>query len=80
MTQLKKIIVVNCEILKSAGLYQDKEFLRVGYFVNNELDGDVQPSGANVFNHIIRSVLTDKPRVTRFPIGIPLVNLSSFNC
>jgi len=51
--------------------YNDTEFVRVGYYVNNEYDSQewretppetVQPE------RILRTILQDKPRVTRFPI------------
>lgn len=52
-------------------LYRGREFVRIGYYVNNEYDSqelrDNPPETADV-SRIIRSVLADKARVTRFPI------------
>lgn len=51
--------------------YVDREFVRVGYYVNNEYDTEEMrenpPSKVQV-DHIIRNVLAEKPRVTRFNI------------
>lgn len=51
--------------------YNDAEFVRVGYYVNNEYDCDElreTPPEAPIPERIIRTILGDKPRVTRFPI------------
>jgi len=51
--------------------YKTKEFIRIGYYVNNEYDTqemrDLPPSPP-VIERIIRSILSDKPRVTRFNV------------
>jgi len=52
-------------------LYKNQEFVRVGFFVNNEYeDPELQqnPSASPDFAKIARNVLFSKPRVTRFPI------------
>jgi histone chaperone ASF1 len=64
------VVLVTC-------LYKDQEFIRVGYYVNNEYIGD-DPSSHNMNdgqpptpfdkNKVQRRILADKPRVTRFPI------------
>lgn len=64
------VILVTCS-------YRDQEFARIGYYVNNEY----KPfEGYNVEEHgepdlhnldltkVIRQIVADKPRVTRFPI------------
>ena len=52
--------------------YREKEFVRVGYYVNNEyteeFDEEVGPPKPLDMNKVRRSVLAEKPRVTRFPI------------
>ena len=53
------------------GLYDDREFVRVGYYVNNEYDDEslVNEAPAKpVIEKIRRNVLAEKPRVTRFAI------------
>ncbi|KAI1333448.1 ASF1 like histone chaperone-domain-containing protein [Xylariaceae sp. FL0016] len=51
--------------------YDGREFVRVGYYVNNEYDTDelaADPPSKPVIDKIRRNVLADKPRVTRFAI------------
>ncbi|KAH8673307.1 hypothetical protein BX600DRAFT_203525 [Xylariales sp. PMI_506] len=55
--------------------YDGREFVRVGYYVNNEYDSDelnADPPAKPIIEKIRRNVLADKPRVTRFAIkGTP---------
>lgn len=44
--------------------YKQQEFLRIGYYVNNEAPEGEQPSKANV----TRTLLAEQPRVTRVDI------------
>lgn len=59
------VVLVTCS-------YREKEFVRVGYYVNNEYteeyDEEVGPPKPLDMNKVRRSVLAEKPRVTRFPI------------
>ena len=61
------VVLVTCS-------YREKEFVRVGYYVNNEYDDDMYdetvgpPPTPLDMNKVRRVVLADKPRVTRFPI------------
>ncbi|KAK7495051.1 hypothetical protein BaRGS_00013691 [Batillaria attramentaria] len=51
--------------------YRGHEFIRVGYFVNNEYeDPELKENPPTVpqFDKITRNILADKPRVTRFNI------------
>lgn len=51
--------------------YNDHEFVRVGYYVNNEYDSDELrecPPESPQPERVLRTILADKPRVTRFPI------------
>lgn len=51
--------------------YLQKEFVRVGYYVNNEYatqELQEAPPAAVEWPSVVRSILADKPRVTRFPI------------
>lgn len=63
------VVLVTCS-------YKDQEFVRVGYYVNNESCeepsvGEEQeyPSRPLDLSKITRQILSDKPRVTRFPIN-----------
>lgn len=49
----------------------DQEFVRVGYYVNNEYEDPIlkeTPPEEIMFDKIVRNVLSEKPRVTRIPI------------
>ncbi|KAI0005760.1 histone deposition protein Asf1 [Xylariaceae sp. FL0662B] len=51
--------------------YDGREFVRVGYYVNNEYESDelnADPPSRPIVEKIRRNVLADKPRVTRFAI------------
>ncbi|KAL2393230.1 Histone chaperone asf1 [Exophiala dermatitidis] len=51
--------------------YDGREFVRVGYYVNNEYDSEelnADPPAKPMFERIKRNVLAEKPRVTRFAI------------
>lgn len=58
------VILLSCS-------YADREFVRVGYYVNNEYDSEElrqNPPNKVQIEHIVRNVLAEKPRVTRFNI------------
>ncbi|KAK3305778.1 histone chaperone [Chaetomium strumarium] len=51
--------------------YDGREFVRVGYYVNNEYESEElvnDPPAKPVFEKIRRNILAEKPRVTRFAI------------
>lgn len=51
--------------------YDGREFVRVGYYVNNEYDNEEmqnEPPAKPVVERIKRNILAEKPRVTRFAI------------
>ncbi|KAK9465960.1 anti-silence-domain-containing protein [Lipomyces arxii] len=51
--------------------YNGKEFVRVGYYVNNEYDTEElreNPPNKVQIEHVMRNVLAEKPRVTKFSI------------
>ena len=58
------VILLSCS-------YDGREFVRVGYYVNNEYDSEelnADPPTHPVIEHVRRNVLAEKPRVTRFTI------------
>ncbi|KAI4116501.1 MAG: hypothetical protein LQ345_003080 [Seirophora villosa] len=58
------VILLSCS-------YDDREFVRVGYYVNNEYDNEEMnddPPAKPVIERVRRNVLAEKPRVTRFAI------------
>lgn len=51
--------------------YDGREFVRVGYYVNNEYDSEelnAEPPAKPLVDRVKRNVLAEKPRVTRFAI------------
>ncbi|EMR70893.1 Histone chaperone asf1 [Eutypa lata] len=51
--------------------YDGREFVRVGYYVNNEYESEelsADPPAKPIIEKIRRNILADKPRVTRFAI------------
>ena len=51
--------------------YNNQEFFRCGYYLNNLYDNEemnLNPPEKVDKNHILRSLLADKPRITRFDI------------
>ena len=61
------VVLVTCS-------YREREFVRVGYYVNNEYEGEYDleqgpPTGQDIeLSKVTRQILADKPRVTKFPI------------
>jgi len=80
-TMVKEILGVTVVLVTCS--YRDREFIRVGYYVNNEYchddndgttgatsnnDEDRPPPVPLDINKVHRQILADKPRVTKFPI------------
>lgn len=58
------VILLSCS-------YEDREFVRVGYYVNNEYTDEalqMEPPSKPVIEKVQRHILAEKPRVTRFAI------------
>lgn len=58
------VILVTCS-------YVDQEFVRIGYYVNNEYSepfDPISPPNPVDVNKLFRNIRSDEPRVTRFPI------------
>mmetsp|Transcript_18840 Transcript_18840/g.42103 ORF Transcript_18840/g.42103 Transcript_18840/m.42103 type:complete len:155 (-) Transcript_18840:1781-2245(-) len=58
------VILLSC-------FYKEKEFIRVGYYVNSEYDTpelNEAPPEQPIYERIQRNILADKPRVTRYQI------------
>jgi len=59
------VILITCA-------YKGKEFVRIGYYVNNDyLEDEMResPPETIAYDKLFRSILANKPRVTRFPIN-----------
>jgi histone chaperone ASF1 len=58
-------------VILLTGSYKDQEFIRVGYYVNNEYESQElkeNPPEKVDLTKVRREVLVSKPRVTRFNI------------
>ena len=58
------VILLSCS-------YDGREFVRVGYYVNNEYDSEelnAEPPAKPIIDRVRRNILAEKPRVTRFAI------------
>ena len=58
-------------VILLTGSYDDREFVRVGYYVNNEYMDEAlaeDPPAKPVIEKVRRNILAEKPRVTRFAI------------
>jgi len=63
--------VVGVTVLLLTCSYRDKEFIRVGYYVNTEYDSEElreTPPDVVQTDRLVRNILADKPRVTKFHI------------
>mmetsp|Transcript_7697 Transcript_7697/g.20961 ORF Transcript_7697/g.20961 Transcript_7697/m.20961 type:complete len:220 (-) Transcript_7697:74-733(-) len=63
--------IVGVTIILLTCSYRNQEFLRVGYYVNNEYVEEQmreEPPTVPVLDKLMRSILSDKPRVTKYPI------------
>ena len=52
--------------------YRQQEFVRVGYYVNNEYDDQElkdNPPAEPKFDKLVRQIAADQPRVTKFKIN-----------
>ncbi|GFR49360.1 hypothetical protein Agub_g11386 [Astrephomene gubernaculifera] len=64
--------IVGVTVILLTCSYREQEFIRVGYYVNNEyMDEELRenPPEQPRLDRLQRSILADHPRVTRFPIA-----------
>lgn len=72
VTKIPEQDAVGVTIILLTCSYRGQEFVRVGYFVNNdyaELEMRENPPPKPQFDKLIRNILASKPRVTRFKIN-----------
>eukprot|EP00245_Coleochaete_scutata_P013322 TRINITY_DN5387_c0_g1_i1.p1 TRINITY_DN5387_c0_g1~~TRINITY_DN5387_c0_g1_i1.p1 ORF type:complete len:183 (+),score=36.34 TRINITY_DN5387_c0_g1_i1:276-824(+) len=63
--------IVGVTVILLTCAYRNEEFIRVGYYVNNEyVDEELreEPPANVLIDRVQRNILADKPRVTKFPI------------
>ena len=63
--------IIGVTVLLLTCSYQGQEFIRVGYYVSNEYIEEAlreEPPARVVIEKVQRNILSDKPRVTKFPV------------
>jgi len=63
--------IIGVTVLLLTCSYMGQEFLRVGYYVNNDYEDEQlkeEPPTKVLIDKVQRNILSDKPRVTKFPI------------
>ncbi len=63
--------IVGLTVMLLSCSYRNREFIRVGYYVNNDYEDEFlreNPPEKPDLAKIKRAILSEKPRVTRFPI------------
>ncbi|KAI3462576.1 hypothetical protein Pfo_019239 [Paulownia fortunei] len=64
--------IIGVTVLLLTCSYMGQEFVRVGYYVNNDYDDEQlreEPPQKILIDRVQRNILSDKPRVTKFPIN-----------
>ncbi|XP_042501233.1 probable histone chaperone ASF1A [Macadamia integrifolia] len=64
--------IIGVTVLLLSCSYMGQEFIRVGYYVNNDYDDELlreEPPQKVLIDRVQRNILADKPRVTKFPIN-----------
>uniref|UniRef100_A0A2P2NYF1 Uncharacterized protein MANES_01G113900 n=1 Tax=Rhizophora mucronata TaxID=61149 RepID=A0A2P2NYF1_RHIMU len=63
--------IIGVTVLLLTCSYLGQEFVRVGYYVNNDYEDEhlrEEPPPKVLIDKVQRNILSDKPRVTKFPI------------
>lgn len=63
--------VLGVTVILLSCFYHEKEFIRIGYYVNTEYDAPElmeAPPEQIQYERLVRNILVDKPRVTRYQI------------
>ncbi|WCJ25294.1 ASF1 like histone chaperone [Euphorbia peplus] len=64
--------IIGVTVLLLTCSYLGQEFVRVGYYVNNDYEDEQlreEPPAKVLIDKVQRNILSDKPRVTKFPIN-----------
>ncbi|VAH63188.1 unnamed protein product [Triticum turgidum subsp. durum] len=71
-SKIREEDIIGVTVLLLTCSYMGQEFIRVGYYVNNDYDDEQlreEPPAKLLIDRVQRNILTDKPRVTKFPIN-----------
>lgn len=64
--------IIGVTVLLLTCSYVGQEFIRVGYYINNDYDDEQlkeEPPQKVLIDRVQKNILADKPRVTKFPIN-----------
>ncbi|KAL9453338.1 hypothetical protein AB3S75_009024 [Citrus x aurantiifolia] len=71
-SKIREEDIIGVTVLLLTCSYIGQEFVRVGYYVNNDYDDEQlreEPPPKVLIDRVQRNILADKPRVTKFPIN-----------
>ncbi|PNY04833.1 histone chaperone ASF1B [Trifolium pratense] len=71
-SKIREEDIIGVTVLLLTCSYLGQEFIRVGYYVNNDYDDEQlreEPPTKVLTDRVQRNILSDKPRVTKFPIN-----------
>lgn len=71
-SKIREEDIIGVTVLLLTCSYVGQEFMRVGYYVNNDYDDEQlreEPPAKLLLDRVQRNILADKPRVTKFPIN-----------
>ncbi|KAI3835643.1 hypothetical protein MKW98_018389 [Papaver atlanticum] len=71
-SKIREEDIIGVTVLLLTCSYVGQEFLRVGYYVNNDYEDEQlreEPPQKVLIDKVQRNILADKPRVTKFPIS-----------
>ncbi|QPH10473.1 hypothetical protein C2857_001797 [Epichloe festucae Fl1] len=71
ITRIPDADILGVTVILLTCAYDGREFVRVGYYVNNEYDSEelnAEPPAKPIVERVRRNILSEKPRVTRFAI------------
>ena len=71
-SKIREEDIIGVTVLLLTCSYLGQEFIRVGYYVNNDYDDEQlreEPPQKVLIDRVQRNILADKPRVTKFPIN-----------
>lgn len=71
-SKIREEDIIGVTVLLLTCSYLGQEFVRVGYYVNNDYDDEQlreEPPPKVLIDKVQRNILSDKPRVTKFPIN-----------
>ncbi|RYR41428.1 hypothetical protein Ahy_A08g037815 [Arachis hypogaea] len=71
-SKIREEDIIGVTVLLLTCSYLGQEFIRVGYYVNNDYDDEQlreEPPPNVLVDRVQRNILSDKPRVTKFPIN-----------